>query len=125
MLKRRLRPKDCNSSYQKATMLPNPKSPEFPDALKRERESKGWTRAQLAREAGMHNVMPRRYEDRSVKDFCVPTTDSYRKLCAALGFLPPERTLAQATIEEITAELARRGIGATLSFPAPQPNGAK
>jgi transcriptional regulator with XRE-family HTH domain len=101
-------------------MLPDAQSPEFPAALKKARVDKGWTRAQLAREAGIHPVMPRRYEEPNLPDFCAPGSDTLKKLCYALGMLDPERTLKAASIEEITAELARRGIGATLTFPAPQ-----
>lgn len=110
-------------------MLPHQTSPEFPAALKAARESKRMSRAQLARAAKIHQVMPRRYEDPNCRDFARPTANTWDALNRALGFdstneetsQPPEAEwkvlLSDASIDEIVAEIRKRGIAVTLSFP--------
>lgn len=102
--------------------LPSPTSPEFPGALKSIREAKGWSRSKLASEAGIHGVMPRRYEEPDSAEFAVPSEATYKKLCRALGFAvvgDDDIVLRKASLEEIVAELHDRGIGVSLNFPAP------
>lgn len=109
-------------------MLPDRNSPEFPAALKAAREAKGWTRAKLAQEAKIHAVMPRRYEEPDCSEFARPTQDSYVKLSKALGFTivgDDDIVLNKASLEEIVAELASRGIGVTLAFAPPSSNGTE
>ena len=121
-------------------MLPHPTSLEFPAALKAAREAKGMSRSALAHAAGIHKVMPRRYEEPTCSEFTRPTEKTMLVLNQALGFTsadPTTRTvehsppmpaaslqssnhavsLCEASIDEIAAELRRRGIVATLTFP--------
>jgi transcriptional regulator with XRE-family HTH domain len=71
-------------------MLPYPRDPEFPSALKARRELRGLSRAQLARAAGIHEVMPRRYEEPDCGEFTRPRPDStWLALNRALGFEIP------------------------------------
>jgi len=61
-------------------MLPRPTSPEFPDALKGARESKGLNFTQLAKLCDISPVMPSRYEDRQHSSFCPPSDKTWEKL---------------------------------------------
>jgi len=61
-------------------MLPSPTSSDFPAALKTRREFLGLSRAELARRAGIHGVMPRRYEEPDSGEFATPRADTWRKL---------------------------------------------
>lgn len=71
-------------------MLPYPRDPEFPAALKARRELCGLSRAQLARAANIHEVMPRRYEEPECGEFTRPRPDStWLSLNRALGFEIP------------------------------------
>lgn len=111
-------------------MLPHPSSPEFPAALKAAREARGMSRAELARGAGIHSVMPRRYEEPNCGEFTRPSERTVLALNRALGFVqeaPAESStvlaeetvpLRQASVDQIVAELRRRGIAVTLTFPA-------
>jgi ribosome-binding protein aMBF1 (putative translation factor) len=109
-------------------MLPESTSKDFPEALKRAREAKGMSRAALARTAGIHQVMPRRYEDPECGEFARPTYNTWLALNKALGFESKENSiskpsessipLAEASTDEIVNELRKRGISVTLSFPA-------
>jgi ribosome-binding protein aMBF1 (putative translation factor) len=109
-------------------MLPKPSSSNFPETLKREREAQGMSRAALARAAGIHQVMPRRYEEPDCGEFTRPTHNTWLALNKALGFESNEHSIAkpsenriplvEASIDEIVDELGKRGITVTLSFPA-------
>jgi ribosome-binding protein aMBF1 (putative translation factor) len=109
-------------------MLPDPTSKDFPEALKRAREARDMSRAALARAAGIHQVMPRRYEEPECGEFTRPTYNTWLALNKALGFEPKENSvakpsgdsipLAEASTDEIVDELRKRGISVTLSFPA-------
>lgn len=113
-------------------MLPHPSSAEFPAALKSAREALGMSRAKLADAAGIHKVMPRRYEDPTCSEFTRPTEKTMLALNRALGFEPVSAEAAvqpgtpgvaavllqSASTDQIVAELRRRGIAATLTFPA-------
>ena len=111
-------------------MLPDPTSPDFPAALKAAREAAGLTRTEFARRAKINGVMPRRYEEPDAQDFTRPTRTTWLWLNFALGFsaAPPSPeplpvvepatgvSLAQASIDQIVAELRSRGATLTLSF---------
>lgn len=110
--------------------LPFPTSPDFPAALKAAREARGMSRAELARAAGIHAVMPRRYEEPDCGEFTKPTRNTWDALNRALyGGNAATATqpvtevgvsLQVASLDEIVAELHRRKIGVTLSFPTVQ-----
>jgi transcriptional regulator with XRE-family HTH domain len=68
-------------------MLPYPTDSNFPEALKVRREMQGMSRAALARAAGIHEVMPRRYEEPDCGEFTRPRPDStWLALNRALGY---------------------------------------
>lgn len=69
-------------------MLPPASSPEFPSALKARRELIGMSRSELARQARIHGVMPRRYEEVDCGEFSTPRHDTWVALNIALGFAP-------------------------------------
>lgn len=107
-------------------MLPQPASKEFPAALKQARESRGMSRSELARRANIHQVMPRRYEEPTCREFTKPTANTWLALNRALGFEPNyensltpvmDKFLSDASIDEIVAEIRKRGIVVTLTFP--------
>lgn len=112
-------------------MLPHPHSQEFPAALRSVREAQGMSRAELARRAGIHPVMPRRYEEVDCGEFARPSESTYLALNRALGLLdqassdtstvldetPEMIALESASIEQIVGELHRRGIEVSLTFP--------
>lgn len=109
--------------------LPNPQTSDFPQALKAAREASGMSRAQLARAANIHAVMPRRYEEPDCGEFARPTTNTWMALNRALGFhenpleqpVPRavELLLSTATLEEIIAELHSRNVVPNFQFPQP------
>lgn len=71
-------------------MLPYPRDPSFPSALKACREMRGMSREDLAKAAGIHKVMPRRYEEPESRDFARPRPEStWLALNKALGFEIP------------------------------------
>lgn len=71
-------------------MLPHPYSPEFPAALRARRELLGMSRAALARAAGIHGVMPRRYEEPDCGEFARPRPETtWLALNRALGYDVP------------------------------------
>jgi transcriptional regulator with XRE-family HTH domain len=71
-------------------MLPHPYSPEFPAALKARRELLGMSRAALAKAAGIHGVMPRRYEEPDCGEFARPRPETtWLALNRALGYEIP------------------------------------
>lgn len=72
-------------------MLPYPTDPDFPQALKARRELRGMSRADLARAAEIHEVMPRRYEEPDCGAFVRPRPHStWLALNRALGYDIPE-----------------------------------
>ena len=104
-------------------MLPYPSSPEFPAALKARRESLGMSRSALAREAKIHVVMPRRYEEPDCGEFARPRVDStWLALNKALGYDIPADVLgsmAQAPLTPSTdgdAIIAKAGEMKALSL---------
>lgn len=78
-------------------MLPSPTSPEFPAALKARRELLGLSRAELARKANIHGVMPRRYEESDCGEFASPRADTWKKLNEILY---PEFTISAVVQKE-------------------------
>ena len=78
-------------------MLPSPTSPDFPAALKARRELLGLSRAELARQANIHGVMPRRYEESDCGEFASPRADTWKKLNEILY---PEFTMSAAVLQE-------------------------
>ena len=84
-------------------MLPYPSSPEFPAALKARRESLGMSRSALAREAKIHVVMPRRYEEPDCGEFARPRVDTtWLALNKALGYDIPADVLGSLVNEPLT-----------------------
>lgn len=93
-------------------MLPNPKSSNFPSALKKAREAKKMTRSELAEAAGVSGVMPGRYE----RGLVAPTMSTWQDLNAALGEDSVEDEIVDftvdiqdASIEDLISELKARG----------------
>lgn len=93
-------------------MLPNPKSSNFPLALKKAREAKGMTRLELAQAAGISGVMPGRYE----RGLVTPTMSTWQDLNAALGeesvedeALEYSVDIQDASLEDLISELKARG----------------
>jgi len=86
-------------------MLPYPREPDFPAALKARRELRGMSRAALARAAGIHEVMPRRYEEPDCGEFTRPRPDStWLALNRALGFeIPTDIVTKIAQLESVYA----------------------
>lgn len=78
-------------------MLPSPTSPDFPAALKARRGSIQGVRAELARKANIHGVMPRRYEESDCGEFASPRADTWKKLNEILY---PEFTMSAAVLQE-------------------------
>jgi transcriptional regulator with XRE-family HTH domain len=110
-------------------MLPIAASPEFPAALKAARQERGMSRAELARAAGIHQVMPRRYEEPEATEFTRPTRRTWILLNRALGFQVDEErevaegeggiSLREIPTEELVGELHRRNFTVTLSYRSP------
>ena len=83
-------------------MLPYPSSPEFPAALKARRESLGMSRSALAREAKIHVVMPRRYEEPDCGEFARPRVDTtWLALNKALKYDIPDDILGALVTEPL------------------------
>lgn len=106
-------------------MLPLPDSKEFPQALKEARLAKGLSRAALARLAGIHPVMPRRYEEPDCGEFARPSASTYQALLRVLSNkeglavdVPSAVSLQEASLEQIVNELRTRGVTVSLSFPS-------
>lgn len=104
-------------------MLPYPSSPEFPAALKARRESLGMSRSALAREAKIHVVMPRRYEEPDCGEFARPRVETtWLALNKALGYDIPDDilgSLVQAPLTPSTDEdaiIAKAGEVKALSL---------
>lgn len=89
------------------------------------------SRAQLARAAGIHPVMPRRYEEPECGEFARPTANTLAALNRALGLEKPlvhsenseiradSLLLCNATMEDIVAELHSRNVIPNFLFPQP------
>ncbi|MFL9918025.1 helix-turn-helix transcriptional regulator [Paraburkholderia fungorum] len=100
--------------------LPPVTDPSFRSALKAARETMRFSYRELARRAGIHAVMPSRYENADSADATLPSYATWEKLNAALfppdaeaaksTTSPDEMLLKDASVEEIVAELKRRGI---------------
>ena len=98
-------------------MLPRPNTPEFPDALKAARESKGLNFTQLAKQCSISPVMPSRYEDRTHSSFCPPSDKTWNKLNQVLfNTVSPaasgsnaSKQLDEASIEELVEAIKKRG----------------
>lgn len=102
-------------------MLPKPTDTSFPDALKAAREAKGYSFKELAELVGISQVMPSRYENRDHSNFGPPSDKTWRKLNTVLFGIENDRNgiaeqaedsnirLADATVEDIVAELKARG----------------
>lgn len=84
-------------------MLPHPYSPEFPAALRARRELLGMSRAALAKAAGIHGVMPRRYEEPDCGEFARPRPETtWLALNRALGYeIPTELERDFANVVEM------------------------
>lgn len=101
-------------------MLPHPTSPEFPGALKARRELKGMSRADLARAAGIHEVMPRRYEEPECGEFARPRPETtWLALNRALGYDIPEDL-----VQDFSQLLEVEKNGMSGSGPIPDPDRA-
>lgn len=109
--------------------LPPATDPTFRTKLREAREARNLSQYALAKLAGVALVMPKRYEDASDKYATLPNAASWAKLNAAL--FPAEleqrpgapeaepranvtqaalgKSLDHASVEEIVAELKRRG----------------
>ncbi len=80
-----------NHQQTSQQLLPYPRNPEFPKALKACREMRGMSRAELAEAAGIHKVMIRRYEEPDCAEFTRPRPEStWLALNRALGFEIPD-----------------------------------
>jgi transcriptional regulator with XRE-family HTH domain len=99
-------------------MLCNPNNSNFPSALLKARKSAGLTQEELALKAGIHKVMPGRYE----RGIHVPDMVNWTKLnrvlfpetkasdIAAVAKATSGPSVSEATIEELVQELQRRGF---------------
>lgn len=110
--------------------LPPVTDPTFREKLKEAREARGLSQYALAKLAGIAGVMPKRYEDASDKYATFPNATTWNRLNAVLfsstaqaatGNAPVVSSgthasglLAEASIEEIVAELKRRGATSVL-----------
>lgn len=104
-------------------MLPPRDDKNFPEALKKARESRGLSYTQLARLVDINPVMPARYENRDNANFGIPRQDTWEKLNTVLygkiqmnnetSNLAKENDspvyLHEAPTEEIIKELKKRG----------------
>lgn len=101
--------------------LPKVTDPHFRQSLKAARVAAGFSYSELARRAGIHPVMPARYEDEGHSNATLPSLKTWEKLNEALFPSDADRTpetepssnggppLRGAAIDEIVAELKRRG----------------
>lgn len=98
--------------------LPPPTDPTFRMKLREAREARNLSQYALAKLAGVALVMPKRWEDASDKYATLPNAASWAKLNSVL--FPADhdagmttagapKSLDQASVEEIVAELKRRG----------------
>lgn len=108
--------------------LPPVNDPSFRQKLREAREARGLSQYALAKLAGIAGVMPKRYEDASDKYATFPNIITWKKLNTVLfpagseaapgtaEYRPDtssdsktQRLLHEALVEEIVAELKRRG----------------
>ena len=112
--------------------LPPVIDPTFREKLREAREARGLSQYALAKLAGIAGVMPKRYEDASDRYATLPNAGTWNKLNAVLfpsgqeqdggsreaplatNNVQPHRLLAEAAIEEIVAELKRRGASSVV-----------
>lgn len=115
-----------------ATQLPKVTDPNFRAALKEARLAANLSFRELAKRVGIHEVMPSRYENAQHSNATLPGLKTWEKLNEVLfpdslpvadvdspptattaicpsGALPNARLLRDAPIDEIVAELKRRG----------------
>lgn len=109
--------------------LPGVSDPNFRRALREARVAAGLSFSELARRAGIHPVMPARYEDAAHSNATLPSLKTWEKLNEALFPVEgrqPDTTrqgntdglsLRSAGVDEIVAELKRRGaISVTINW---------
>lgn len=103
--------------------LPKVTDPNFRAALKEAREAANLSYRELAKRAGIHEVMPSRYENAEHSNTTLPSLKTWEKLNEVLfanynglegagAHIPPvpdEPLLMDASTDEIVAELKRRG----------------
>jgi transcriptional regulator with XRE-family HTH domain len=97
-------------------MLPQANSPDFPEALKKARESKGLNYTQLAKMSRISPVMPARYENRDNANFGTPNQKTWEMLNKVLfdTELPDfddngeDKLLKDASMDELIHELKIR-----------------
>ena len=107
--------------------LPPVTDPTFRQKLREAREARGLSQYALAKLADIAGVMPKRYEDASDRYATLPTVSTWEKLNAVLfptsdnqdartrsdagggKAVQPVSLLAEAAVEDIVAELKRRG----------------
>jgi transcriptional regulator with XRE-family HTH domain len=112
--------------------LPPVIDPTFREKLREAREARGLSQYALAKLAGIAGVMPKRYEDASDRYATLPNAGTWNKLNAVLfptdqeqaagsrgdpraaNDVQPRGSLAEAAIEEIVAELKRRGASSVV-----------
>ena len=112
--------------------LPPVTDPTFREKLRAAREARGLSQYALAKLAGIAGVMPKRYEDASDRYATLPNAGTWNKLNTVLfpdsreqatvgGGHPVSASeiqsrilLAEASIEDIVAELKRRGASAVV-----------
>ncbi|ABE35824.1 helix-turn-helix family protein [Paraburkholderia xenovorans LB400] len=114
-----------------ATQLPKVTDPNFRTALKEARLAANLSFRELAKRVGIHEVMPSRYENAEHSNATFPGLKTWEKLNGVLfpdsppvanvdspptatatyasETLPNARLLRDAPIDEIVAELKRRG----------------
>lgn len=89
-------------------MLPESTATNFATELKKARNNQSLTLKELAKKAGISEVMPGRYENGKA----VPTIQTWQKLNDALGFektKQPELDIKKIPTEKLIAELKVRG----------------
>jgi len=93
--------------------LPPASDDGFPAALKKARLAKGYSYAKLAELVGIHQNMPSRYENPGHGSFTRPSFDTWQKINGVLSDPSLDSvatlTLSSATVEELIAELKKRG----------------
>lgn len=112
--------------------LPKVTDPNFRAALKEAREAANLSYRELAKRAGIHEVMPSRYENAEHSNSTLPSLKTWEKLNEVLfasynspegagdartsdntefqsTLVPGEPLLKDASTDEIVAELKRRG----------------
>lgn len=97
--------------------LPDRKDPTFPAALKAAREAKKLKYSDLAKAIGISPVMPSRYENPKHSLFGAPSEDTWEKLnkffdSSTDGQKFPDRKLSTYSVDELVAEIKRRGATA-------------